>query len=75
MIPFGIATARGGAVPRRIGVALALLEPGSILTGIALSPLAGLHDRGNYSGGLEKGLVLLMVAFALDAVGSRLRRP
>ncbi len=70
LIPFGVATARAGVVPRRVGVALALLEPGSILTGLALAPIAGLADRGGYSGALEKGLVL-----ALLAVGLREPRP
>jgi hypothetical protein len=74
MVPFGIATARAGVVPRGVGIALALLEPGSILAGVALSPLAGLHDRGNFSGGLEKGLVVLLLAAALGAAADRAAR-
>ena len=65
MLPFGVATVRAGVVPAYAGVALALLEPASLLTGIVLSPIAGLHDRGSYSAGLEKGLVTLLVARAL----------
>ena len=38
------------------------------VTGVALSPIAGLHDRGNCSGGLEKGLVVLLIALALRSV-------
>jgi hypothetical protein len=65
LVPFGIATVRAGEVPRHVGIALALLEPGSILTGLALSPIAGLSDRGGYSSGIEKALVLWLVARAL----------
>jgi hypothetical protein len=71
MIPFGVATAKARILPRRVGVALVLLEPGSILAGVALSPIAGLHDRGNFSGGLEKGLIVLMLAMALEAAVGR----
>jgi hypothetical protein len=65
LVPFGVATARAGVVPRHVGVALALLEPGSVLTGLALSPIAGLSDRGGYSSGIEKALVVWLVARAL----------
>ena len=65
LIPFGVATVRARVVPRRVGVALALLEPGSILTGLALAPVAGLAERGGYSGALEKGLVLALLAAGL----------
>lgn len=61
MIPAGIATARAGVVRRRAGVLMALLEPLSIATGVALAPIAGLYDRGNYSGAVEKGVVLLLI--------------
>lgn len=71
MIPFGVATVRAGVLPRRVGIAIALLEPGSMLTGLLLSPIAGLYDRGNYSGGIEKGLVVLVVALALSALHRR----
>lgn len=57
----GIATYRAGLVPKRYGVLLAALEVLSVLNGILLSPLAGLHDRGSYSGGIAKGVVLLLV--------------
>jgi hypothetical protein len=73
LVPFGIGTVRAGVVRRRVGVAIALLEPLSIATGIALAPIAGLHDRGAYSGALEKGLVLLVVARGLAEV-ARARR-
>ncbi|SHN27181.1 hypothetical protein [Cryptosporangium aurantiacum] len=65
MIAFGWGTVRAGVFPTWAGVLLALLEPGSILTGLLLSPIAGLEDHGNYSAGLEKGVLLLLLAGAL----------
>jgi hypothetical protein len=64
MVAFGIATARAGAVPRYVGVALALLEPGALLTGLLLSPILPIYDRGSYYGGVEKGLIILLLARA-----------
>lgn len=66
LIAFGIATWITKTVPWYVGLSLILLEPGSLLTGIALSPIAPLHDRGAYSAGVEKGLALAIVAFALS---------
>jgi hypothetical protein len=57
----GAATYRAELVPRRYGVLLAGLEVLSVLNGILFSPIAGLHDRGSYSGGIAKGIVLLLV--------------
>jgi hypothetical protein len=71
MVPFGVATARAGVVPAHVGVALALLEPGSLIAGIVLSPVAGLHERGSYSAGLEKALVTFLLARALWRLASR----
>ncbi len=65
LIGFGIATWKVHVFPAYVGIAIALLEPGSILTGLLLSPIAPLHPRGAYSAGLEKGLVLAIVAVAL----------
>ena len=62
LILFGIATLKAGVFPRYVGIAIILLEPGSILTGLALSPIAPLHDRGAYSAGVEKGLVMALVS-------------
>ena len=68
LIWFGIATWRSGVFPVYVGVSLILLEPGSIFTGIALSPIAGLSDHGAYSAGLEKGAVMLLVALGFREV-------
>jgi hypothetical protein len=65
MVPAGVVTYRAGVLPRRVGVLIVLLEPLSMATGLALSPIAGLYDSGNYSGAVEKGLVLLVIARAL----------
>lgn len=66
LIVFGIGTWTARTAPWYVGLALILLEPGSLLTGLALAPLAPLHDRGAYSAGVEKGLALAVVALALS---------
>ena len=70
MVPAGIATYRAGVLPRRVGVLMAALEPLSIVTGLALSPIAGLYDSGNYSGCLEKGIVVILIARSLRAAAA-----
>jgi FtsH-binding integral membrane protein len=70
LIVFGIGTLKAGILPRSAGIALMLLEPGSILTGLALSPVAPLHERGAYSGGVEKGVMLALISFGLLSVRS-----
>lgn len=74
LVGAGIATYRAGLVPKRYGVLLALLEVLSVLNGILLSPIAGLHDRGNYSGGIAKGVVLLLVMRAATRAAARTSR-
>ena len=64
---FGAGTWRAGVVPWYVGLALILLEPGSIVTGLLLSPIAPLHDRGGYSAGVEKGLAVAVIAIGLRA--------
>jgi hypothetical protein len=68
LIWFGIATWRAGVFPAYVGISLILLEPGSILTGIALWPIAGLSDHGAYSAGIEKGAVMAVLALGFRAV-------
>lgn len=65
MVAYGASTIRAGVFPQRIGWAIVLLEPLSIVTGVVLSPIAGLYDRGNFSGAVEKGVVLWIIATAL----------
>ena len=74
MVPAGIATAGAGVVPRRVGVLIAGFEVISMATGLALSPVFGLDDGGDYSSiGIGKGLVVLAIAVSLLA--SRRRGP
>ena len=68
LILFGIATWKTKMLPVYVGLALILLEPGSILTGLALSPISPLHDRGGYSAGVEKGLALILIGFGLRSL-------
>lgn len=65
LIVFGLGTWKAGKLPKYVALALILLEPGSILTGLVLSPIAPLHDRGGYSAGVEKGLALAFIAYGL----------
>ena len=67
LVVFGAGTWRAGVVPWYVGLALALLEPGSIVTGLLLSPIAPLHERGGYSAGVEKGLAVAVIAIGLRA--------
>ena len=62
MLFFGLSTMRAGVLPKYVGIALILLEPGSMLTAMALSPIAPIADRGAYSGATEKGAVVALVA-------------
>jgi hypothetical protein len=67
MLAFGIATWRAAVLPRYAAWAIILLEPGSILTGLALTPIAPVQPRGSYTAGIEKGLAVGLVALGLHA--------
>jgi hypothetical protein len=71
LMVFGVATLRAAVFPRFVGIALLLLEPGSILTGLALAPISPLHDRGSYSAGVEKGLALALVSYGFVILQER----
>ncbi|GEM_PF-3412091 len=71
LIAYGIGTWRAKILPRYVALALILLEPGSILTGLALAPVSPLHDRGAYSAGIEKGLVLAILAMGMRSLSGR----
>jgi hypothetical protein len=68
---FGIGTIKARVVPPYAGWALILLEPGSILAAMALSPIAPLLERGAYSGNVGKGVAMGIVALGLRAVARR----
>ncbi len=69
LVLFGVGTWRALVLPRYGALTLILLEPCSLLTGLALSPIAPLLDRGAYSGGVEKGLAMLIIALAIQKAG------
>ncbi len=71
MIAFGVGTYRAGVFPKHVGIAIALTQPLTMAMGVALSPIAGLHDHGSYTGAIVHGAVLATVGLALF----RLRRP
>jgi hypothetical protein len=71
LIAFGIGTWKTRVLPRYVGITLVLLEPASTLPGLALSPIAPLHDRGAYSGAVEKGIALAIVALGIRQVDQR----
>jgi hypothetical protein len=66
-IAFGIATWRARVFPWYLGLALVLWEPGSIIAGLLLAPIAPLHERDSYSAGLEKGFAMAVMAYGLRA--------
>jgi hypothetical protein len=74
LIFFGVGTIQAGVLPRYTGVVLMLLEPFSVLTGLALSPIAPINDRGAYTGAVEKGVALALIAMAMHTASVR-RRP
>jgi hypothetical protein len=67
LIAYGAVTWRARVLPWYAALGLILWEPGSIVTGLLLSPIAPLLDRGAYSAGLEKGLATALIAFGLQA--------
>lgn len=64
LIVYGIASWRIRVFPRYVAWTLLLFEPASILTGVALSPIAPLHDSGSYTGGIEKAVAVLILGLA-----------
>lgn len=68
MIAFGIATARAGVLPRRDGWLIALSQPLTMITALALSPIAPLTERGAFSGTVAHGVVMLVLATSLRRV-------
>jgi hypothetical protein len=71
LVGFGIGTWQAKVLPRYVALTLILLEPGSILTGVLLVPVAPLHPRGGYSAGVEKGLCLAIMGMGLRALLTR----
>ena len=65
LIVYGIASWRIRVFPRYVAWTLILFEPASILTGVALSPIAPLHDSGSYTGGIEKAVGVLILGLAM----------
>jgi hypothetical protein len=65
LIVYGIATWRTRIFQRYVAVTLILFEPASILTGLALSPIAPLHDSGSYTGGVEKAVAVMILGLAI----------
>ena len=71
LIAFGVGTWRARVLPRHVGLGLILWEPGSIATGLMLSPVSPLRDRGSYSAGLWKGLAVAAAAWGMQALSRR----
>jgi hypothetical protein len=75
LVAYGIATLMAKVVPRYVAISIILLEPGSLLTGLALWPIAAIHDRGAYSAGIEKGLVLALLALGMKQLARKDAQP
>jgi hypothetical protein len=71
MVAMGIATTKAGVLPRWAGWLIALTQPLTMATGVALSPWAALEPHGSYSGAVTHGVVCLALAGALVRVGRR----
>ncbi len=65
---FGIGTLIAKTLPKYVGIAILLLEPGSLVTGLLLSPLAPVRDHGSYTAGVEKGLAMALVAIGMRSL-------
>lgn len=65
MAAYGVATARAGVLPRWAGAGIALTEPVTIATGVALSPLVPLSEHGSFSGAVAHGVIFLALARGL----------
>ena len=66
LVCFGVGILVADVMPKYAGWAVILLEPSSVLTALALSPIAPLLPRGAYSGNVGKGIALGIVAIALQ---------
>jgi hypothetical protein len=58
-------------LPRWTGWLIALTQPLTMATGLALSPWAALEPHGSYSGAVAHGLVCLALATALMRLARR----
>ncbi|GAA4467574.1 hypothetical protein GCM10023189_51500 [Nibrella saemangeumensis] len=72
LIGYGVVTLKINRLPRYVGWTLILLEPVSLLCGLALSPVAPLLDRGAYSAGVEKGMAVFLVAWGIRSLTRRI---
>jgi hypothetical protein len=70
---FGVALARSGFNPRWAGYAIALAQPATIVTGVALSPIRELSDYGSYTGALAHAVIWLAIAWNLSSGASAAR--
>ncbi len=61
LMAFGIGILVSGVMQKYAGWAVILLEPASILSALALLPIAPLLPRGAYSGNIGKGMTLAVV--------------
>lgn len=75
MAAFGLGTNRAGMHPRRVGTLIALAQPLTMATGLALSPVAGLHETGSYPGAMFHGVVLLLLVAVLRRAEGRTNPP
>jgi hypothetical protein len=63
---FGIGLAQqNGLSPRWAGYAIAVAQPGAIVTGIALSPIRELSDYGSYTGAVAHAVVWFAIAWTV----------
>jgi len=67
MVLFAVGAGRDGALGRRLAVAVAVTEPGTIALGAALSAWRPIEDFGSYTGAAVNGVVFALLARELAA--------
>jgi hypothetical protein len=67
LVGIGVEAIRGGVLPKHVGWALILSQPGAVVVGVALSWHVPLASHGSYSGGLAHAAAMATVARAVTA--------
>jgi hypothetical protein len=64
-IAYGVITLRARIMPPIVGVLLIACQPATMMLGVLLKPVAGLHDFGSYSGAIGNACAFGAIGVAL----------